>query len=244
MNIQIRRITLAAMVCICSALFAQVADPEPDRSDSKMTREKAQQLLKDLNDARPKAEAAEQQSRNAGVRPPTESGFAKAKALRDEQAVTAYERYIKTTREMEIQIKEQAQAGRQPFAAKDIARFERLQAEVDLARIQGWLPAQETTETALARQRARAALGAELMKHEEGKSTLPNVFQAAKDLRTVEEQLGTNWEQRVQAHMRYVGLVQELKKETDSKIAPPEGKLVAQELTTARSELQGAIRNK
>ena len=244
MKTQIRRMTLAAM--LCGAFGMRAAVVEPVRSDSTIAREEAQQLLKDRNDARPKAQAAEQKYRDVGVRPEA-LGFEKAKAIRDEQAVTVYDRYVKTTKEMETLIKSQVVDGKQPPMAADIARFERLQAEVDLARIQGWLPAEETTESTLARQRARAALRAELMKHDEGKSALFNVFQVAKDLRSVEQ--GTNQEQRIRAHMRYVALVSELKNETDKGIekgiiAPLEGKLAAQELKEARIELMDATRNK
>lgn len=144
--------TLVAILCGGSGMWA--ADVEPPRADSKCGREEAQQLLKDWNDARPKAEAAAQKIRDAGRRPEA-LGLEKAKVLRDEQAVIAYDRYAKTAKEVETFINRQIGVGQQPPIMADIARFERLQAEVDLARIKGWLPAQEETETTLARQRAR-----------------------------------------------------------------------------------------
>lgn len=90
---------------------------------------------------------------------------------------------------------------------------------------------------------------AEQTKHEAGKSTLFNVCQVAKDLRNVEVQTSTNAEQRITAHQRHVSLIRQLKNETDKRIeagtvAPLEGKLAAQELKEAESELLSAIRDK
>src|ERR1044072_4213383 len=72
-------------------------------------------------------------------------------------------------------------------------------------------------ETALAssHERALAALRAERRKLEAGKSTLFNVCQVAKDLRTVELQMGTNSTQRLAALQRHVAMLQNLKDETD-----------------------------
>ena len=251
MKILIRKMTLAAM--LCGALGLQAAVVEPARSDSKTAPEEAQQLLKERNDARPKAEAAEQKLRDSGRRPAA-LGFEKAKALRDEQAAagdkaTAYASYAKTAKEMETQIKRQVDLGQQPLIAADIARFERLQAEVDLARLMGRLPAQEEAATTPARERAFAALRAEQTKHDAGKSTLYNLCQVAKDLRNVEVQTSANAEQRIAAHQRYVTLIRQLKDETDRRIeigtiAPLEGKLAAQLLKEAETELLRARDNK
>jgi hypothetical protein len=251
MKTQIWRMTLAAM--LCGGFGMQAAVVEPARSDSKIAREEAQQLLKERNDARPKAEAAEQKLRDAGRRPEA-LGFEKAKALRDEQAAagdkaTAYARYAQTAKEMETQIKRQVEVGQQPLIAADIARFERLQAEVDLARLMGRLPAQEETATTPARESALAALRAELTKHNAGKSTLYNVCQVAKDLCSVEVQISANAEQRIAAHQRHVTLIRQLKDETDRRIetgiiAPLEGKLAAHVLKEAETELLRARDNK
>ena len=251
MKTQIRTMTLAAMLCGTLGMHAAVV--EPTQSDSKISREEAQQLLKDRNDARPKAEAAEQNLRNAGRRPEA-LGFEKAKTLRDEQAAagdkaTAYARYAKTAKEMETQIKRQVEVGLEPVIAADIARFERLQAEVDLARLMGRLPAQEENETTRARQRAQAALRAEQSKHAAGKSTLYNVCQVAKDLRNVEVQTSATAEQRIAAYQRYMTFLRQLKDDTDRRIetgtiAPLEGKLAAQLLKEAETEWQGFIHNK
>ena len=102
MKSQIRILTLIALVC--GAFGMQAADFEPARSDSKIAREEAQRLLNERNEARPKAEAAEQKLRDSG-RGPEALGFDKAKALRDAQAVagdtaTAYDRYAKTAKEI------------------------------------------------------------------------------------------------------------------------------------------------
>jgi len=251
MKKQIGAVTLAAIFCWGIRMQAAVVEPAP--SDSKIAREEAQQLLKDRNEARPKAEAAEQKLRDSGRRPEA-LGFEKAKALRDEQAAaggkaTAYARYARTAKEMETQIKRQVDVGQQPFIAADIARFERLQAEVDLARIMGRLPAQEETVTTSAQQRAIAALRSEQIKLEAGKSTLFNVCQVSKDLRTVELQTSANSEQRIAAHKRHVAALRELKNQTDKRIeagvvAPLDGKLVTQELKEAEVELLRAQDNK
>lgn len=251
MKTQIRRMMLAAMLCGTLGMHAAVV--EPTQSDSKIAREEAQQLLTDRNDARPKAEAAEQKLRDSGRRPEA-LGFEKAKTLRDEQAAagdkaTAYARYAKTAKEMETQIKRQVEVGLEPIIAADIARFERLQAEVDLARVLGRLPAQEENETTRARERARAALRAEDTKYNAGKSTLFDLCRVAKELRNVEVQTSATAEQRIAAHQRYRTFIRQLKDDTDRRIetgtiAPLDGKLAAQLLKEAETEFQDTIRNK
>jgi hypothetical protein len=67
--------------------------------------------------------------------------------LRDQQAASgskaeAYDRYAKTARQIEKRIRDEVERGVLPPLAADIGRFERLQAEVDLARIAGRLPAE------------------------------------------------------------------------------------------------------
>jgi hypothetical protein len=246
MKTQIRRITLAAMLCGTLGTYAAVV--EPPQSDAKIAREEAQQLLKERNEARPKAEAAAAKLRDAGRRPEA-LGFEKAKTLRDEQAAagnkaTAYARYAQTTKEMEARIKRQVVLGQQPIIAEDIARFERLQAEVELARLLGRLPAQE--EAVPTHERVLGALRAELRveqtKLAAGKSTLFQVCSVSKDLRTVELQTSADSAQRMAAHKRHVGLIRALKEETDRRIengvsSPLDGKFMAQELKEAEAEL-------
>ena len=94
-------------------------------------------------------------------------------------------------------------------------------------------------------ERAVAALNAEQQKYQAGKSTLFNVCQVAKDLRRIELQMSSSSTQRMAAHQRHVVLLQGLKRATDERIgkglvAPPDGKLVAQELNEAEAELRRA----
>ena len=101
--------------------------------------------------------------------------------------------------------------------------------------------------TTSSHERALAALRAERLKLEAGKSTLFNVCQVARDLRTVELQMGTNSTQRLAAHQRHIAMLQNLKDETDRRIetgvvAPLEGKLVAQQLKEAEADLLRAKR--
>jgi hypothetical protein len=137
---------IALVAALCGATQIQAAD-EPKRSPAQIARDEAQQLLKDRNEARPKAEAAVKKLREAGVR--TELlGFDSAKALRDEQVKSgekgqALDRYAKAAKQIEKKIQDEIDRGVRPPLAADIARFERLQAEVDLARHTGRLPAKE-----------------------------------------------------------------------------------------------------
>ena len=145
MKKQIGVVTLAAM--LCGGVQMQAAD-EPARSSGQIVRDEAQQLLKERDEARAKAQAAEKKLREAGAAPSESLGFASAKSLRDQQAAagataSAYDRYAKTAKQIEKRIKDEIDRGLQPLLVADIARFERLQAEVDLARIDGRLPAQE-----------------------------------------------------------------------------------------------------
>lgn len=93
------------------------------------------------------AKAAEKKLREAGLEPES-LGFEAARALRDRHGLAgsqlaAYDRYVKTANELEKKIQDEVQRGVRPVICQDIARFERLQAKVDLARISGRLPAQE-----------------------------------------------------------------------------------------------------
>src|SRR5580765_7928647 len=69
-------------------------------------------------------------------------------------------------------------------------------------------PAAKATATTPAYERAVVALSAEQRKLEAGRSTLFNVCQVAKDLRTVELQMSTSSAQRIAAHKRHVAVVQ------------------------------------
>src|SRR5258705_3169815 len=94
-------LTLGA--ALCGAAQIQAAD-EPARSPAQVAHDEAQQLLKDRDEARPKAQAAEQKLREAGVRPES-LGFESAKALRERQAgsgakLAAYDRYAKTAKQI------------------------------------------------------------------------------------------------------------------------------------------------
>ena len=145
MKKQIGVFAVAAILCCGNRMHA--AD-EPARSPAQVAHDESQQLLKERNEARPKAKAAEQKLREGGGVQPESLGFESAKALRDKQAAsgaraTAYDRYAKTAKQIEKKIKDEVERGVLPVIAADIARFERLQAEVDLARIAGRLPAQE-----------------------------------------------------------------------------------------------------
>lgn len=139
---------LTLVVALCGVVPLQAADV-PAVSEAKINRDQAQQLLKERDEARPKAEAAEKKMRDAGAGPRVDAlGFASAKSLRDQQAASeskarAYDRYARTAKQIEKRIQDEVYRGLQPPLAADIARFERLQAEVDLARIAGLLPAEE-----------------------------------------------------------------------------------------------------
>jgi hypothetical protein len=148
MKVRIATVALATVFCgslLCVPSIRAAEQPVP--SDSKRAHDEAQQLVKDRDAARVKAKAAEQKMRDAGQR--VESlGFVSAKATRDRQAAsgskaTAFDRYAKATREMEKKIQDEVSRGVQPLLCEDIARFERLQGEVELARLLGRLPAEE-----------------------------------------------------------------------------------------------------
>ena len=137
---------LTVVATLCGVVQLHAADV-PAVSDAKVNRDQAQQLLKERNEARPKAEAATKKLRDAGIRPES-LGFEAAKTLRDQQAAAgskgqALDGYVKTTKQMEKKIQDEVYRGVKPPLAEDIAHFERLQAEVDLARYSGRLPAKE-----------------------------------------------------------------------------------------------------
>jgi hypothetical protein len=110
-------------------------------------------------------------------------------------------------------------------------------------------PTPKENVTIPAHELAVTALRSERVKLEVGKSTLFNVCQVAKQLRTVELQTSTNTAQRVAAHKRHVAVIRDLKDQTDKRIekglvASVEGKLLAQELKQAEGELLRTQNNK
>jgi len=143
MKTQIGAVTLA--VALCCGIQVQAA--EQSASAAQHARDEAQPLLKDRDEARAKAKAAEQKLRDNGLSPAS-LGFESARATRDQQAASgsklaAYDRYAKTAKQLEKKIQDEVYRGVRGVGCEDIARFERLQAEIDLARITGRLPAAE-----------------------------------------------------------------------------------------------------
>ena len=111
------------------------------------TDDEAARLLSERDEASVKAEAAVKKMWEAG-KGGREDALGFARKLRDEQAASgskleAYKRYAATAREIEEKTQKEVEVGARSPLEADIAHFERLQAEVDLARITGRLPAQE-----------------------------------------------------------------------------------------------------
>ena len=111
------------------------------------TDDEAARLLRERDEASVKAEAAVKKMWEVG-KGGREDALGFARKLRDEQAVSgskleAYKRYAATAREIEEKIQKEVEVGARSPSEADIAHFERLQAEVDLARITGRLPAEE-----------------------------------------------------------------------------------------------------
>jgi hypothetical protein len=148
MKAQMKSATIAmALYCglLCPALTQAAEQSAP--SAAQRAHNDAQRLLREWDAARPKAQAAERLMRESGLNPAS-LGFDSARELRDRQALSgskleAYDRYFKTAKKLEKSIREEVYIGTKAVLCQDIARFERLQAEVDLARIEGRLPAAE-----------------------------------------------------------------------------------------------------
>ena len=109
-----------------------------------------QQLLKARDDAQVKAKAAEKELREAGVIIDS-LGFDSARATRDQRASTAsklaaYDRYAETAKRLERKVQTEVEMGQRQVRFSDIARFERLQAEVELAQVKGRLTVTKETE--------------------------------------------------------------------------------------------------
>jgi len=139
---------LAVALCFTAAWLVQpIAAQQPAPSPAQQAHDEAQRLLKDRNEARPKAKAAEKKLREGGLSPVL-LGFEPARAIRDRRAASgsrlaAHDQYAKTAKQLEKKIRDEVERGVRPVICQDIARFERLQAEVDLARVAGRLPAKE-----------------------------------------------------------------------------------------------------
>jgi hypothetical protein len=100
------------------------------------------ELTKARNEARVKAEAVEQRLRKNGASA-GQLGFDEARAARDKELavardaserIAAYERYAEEAERLERQIQKDIEVGKRPVGIGDIAHYERLQAEVELAR--------------------------------------------------------------------------------------------------------------
>ncbi len=103
MKAHMKPLTLAIALCcgvLCSPPATAAEQPAP--SAAQRAHDEAQQLLKDRDEARPKAKAAEQKLREGGPSPAS-LGFESARALRDKQvtsgaSMVAYDRYAKAAR--------------------------------------------------------------------------------------------------------------------------------------------------
>jgi RNA polymerase sigma factor (sigma-70 family) len=109
-----------------------------------------QQLLKARDDAKVKAKAIEKRMREAGVQIDS-MGFDSARVTRDQQAsagskLAAYDLYAKTAKRLERKVQTEEELGKRMIGFSEIARFERLQAEVELAQVEGRLPITKETE--------------------------------------------------------------------------------------------------
>ena len=144
MKTQIGVVTLAVVLC-CGRQVQAAEQSAP--SVGQRARDEVQQLLKDRDEIRPKAKDAAQRLQDNGLSPAS-LGFERARATRDQEAASgsklaAYERYLKTANKLERKIRDEVGRGVRGVGCDDIARFERLQAEIDLTRIRGLLPADE-----------------------------------------------------------------------------------------------------
>jgi hypothetical protein len=114
----------------------------------KMAPDDAQQLLKARDEAQLRAKAAEKKLVEAGM-PVDSLGFDQARLERARQLAAAksldeqlavYARYVTAARELERKVELEVTAGARPIDFREMARFERLQAEVELAQAAGRLP--------------------------------------------------------------------------------------------------------
>jgi beta-lactamase regulating signal transducer with metallopeptidase domain/HEAT repeat protein len=107
----------------------------------------AQQLVKARDEARLKAAAAEKKLTESGA-PAGSLGFDRARGERDtllaaardsREKLAAYYRYANEAKRLERSIEDEVLRGVRPVDVREIARFERLQAEVEMALAQGRL---------------------------------------------------------------------------------------------------------
>lgn len=196
-------------------------------SAAQRAHDEAQRLVRARDEARQKATVAEKRLREAGVRLDP-LGFETAHAGRDRQIAAAnqsgdrlaeYDRYAKAARRLERKIQTEIEAGVRPIDVGDIARFERLQAEVELAQAEGRLPVSNQERTvAESYEQALAALQSERRKLKAGKSTVFTVYQVAKDLRDTDLQMASTVTQQIAALARYGALLRELKEHAVSEL--------------------------
>jgi len=199
--------------------------------------DEAQQLLKARDEARVKAIAMEARIRETGTRFDS-LGFDGARSARDRELATArsfveklaaYDRYAEAAKRMERKIRDEVERGVRPVGVEEIARFERLQAEFELAEVRGRLPASTKPQKAATEQNEQRrperaisesheeklrALQAERLKFKAGKSTLFVLHQLAKDVRDLELQISSTSTQRVATLVRYAAVLRELEGDT------------------------------
>jgi len=120
---------------------------EADSSAAQRAAEEAQQLLKARDEARLKAAAAEKRLTESGA-PVGSLGFDRARVERDRflaaakdsrEKLAPYYRYANEAKRLERTLEDEVVRGVRPVDVREIARFERLQAEVELAQAQGRL---------------------------------------------------------------------------------------------------------
>ena len=122
-------------------LRAQLRQGDIDSVAKKSSTDETETLLKAIDEARAKALAVELKAREAG-RDPGWSVFNAARGERDKQLATArdqserlivYERYAQEAADRERQLLKDIEVGSQPLGIGDIARYETLLAQFELA---------------------------------------------------------------------------------------------------------------
>ena len=215
------KILMTAMILSSGVLCSLPAQESAGATSSAAQRahDEAQQLLRARDEARQKARVAQKKLLEAGVRLDP-LGFDSARATRDQQVtatnqsgdkLASYDRYAKSAKRLERKIQTEIEAGIRPIEAGDIARFERLQAEVELAQAEGRLPIPKH-EGAIteAYEQTLSALRSERRKFKAGKCTLFEVCQVAKDLRDADLGMTSTATQQIAALARYEALLHEL----------------------------------
>jgi hypothetical protein len=144
-----RKRVFATALILSGAMFCSSAAAQQSNPPVAQPRiDEAQLLLKARDEARPKAKAAQKRLREGG-KPFDFLGFDNARSGRDQhlriaksarEKLAAYGEYAKVARRLERQIQDEVSQGLHPIDFSVIARFERLQAEVELAQAEGRLP--------------------------------------------------------------------------------------------------------